>query len=138
MKNREILFKGKRVDNGQWIQGLIGIGFSDATYVMDSCTYASHLPIGGDAIGRFYKVHPDTVCQLVKDDLFEGDVLRSINHYEGGNPYYNYHIIQWSEKFNGWFAKNKDNLGQEDTNGDIQIWVYLKNTEFEKTGNIHD
>lgn len=78
---REILFKGKRVDNGKWIEGLIGIGFYDTTYIMDSCTYGSHLPMGGDAIGRFYKVHTATVCQLVKDDLFEGDIIeRPENH----------------------------------------------------------
>lgn len=125
MRNRDILFKGKRVDNNEWEIGYFyhNVEYNKSFIINDS---------------ESTEVHPDTVCHFVKDDLFEGDILISINHYEGRKPYYNYHVIQWSEKFNGWFAKNKDNLGQEDTNGDIQLWIYLKNTEFEKIGNIHD
>lgn len=129
---REILFKGKRVDNGEWVKGFL----MQDNFIRRKI---SCLRNGKKRIAYSqHEVQPETVCQSVKDDLFEDDILRSINHYEKGKPYYNYHIIQWSERFCGWFAKNKNNLGKEDTNGDVQLWVYLKNTEFEIIGNIHD
>lgn len=141
---REILFKAKRVDNGEWVEGDL-INLDDRIMISgkDMPAYDN-----GDIYCNVelmcVEVHPETVCQFTGlldkngNKIFEGDILESINHFENRKPYKIHHIIQWSEKFNGWFAKHEDNLGKENTNGDIQLWVYLKKTLFEITGNIHD
>lgn len=65
--NREIKFKAKRVDNGEWIIGYYSM------WLGDHCIF----PI--TPMGRVTKIHPSTVCQYtgLKDsngiEIYEGD-----------------------------------------------------------------
>lgn len=70
---RDILFKGKRVDNGEWVFGSLFNALSGLTIIEN----------GGDSMSDFNFINPETVCQftglLDKNDdkilLFEGDLL---------------------------------------------------------------
>ena len=53
--SREILFRGKRTDNGEWVQG--AILFHDA----DAATVFNQHPADGSLQG--FEVDPSTVCQ---------------------------------------------------------------------------
>lgn len=74
---REMLFKAKRVDNGEWVEGLpirSHIGFSSR---IDTIQYAfgGYLPT--------HKIDPETLCEYtgLKDKItFEDEVELRIKH----------------------------------------------------------
>lgn len=152
---REILFKAIALDSKKWIQGdLVHWINKIDCYIIPDIAFISR-EMGEDendqpiispdslALGPFYRVIPETVCQFVKKYdkmcIFEGDILRSINHYEGKKPYYIYHIISWSEKHSCYLAKSKGNDSDEIGDGTVMLWVYFRNATKPKIiGNIHD
>jgi uncharacterized phage protein (TIGR01671 family) len=77
---REIKFRGKRVDNGEWVYGYYFESFTGIPYIM---VLHDHIL----AMTEFYEVDPSTVGQWtgLKDanskdanskDIYEGDIVR--------------------------------------------------------------
>ena len=70
--NSRYLFRGKRIDNSEWVEGELRRNFAEdpiQCYIMLT-----------DGIGVTFEVIPGTVGQLLKKDrfcYFEGDLLRS-------------------------------------------------------------
>ena len=88
---REILFKGKRLDNGEWLQGrsIIRFGFEDGSVEIYMAQNGEKIVTFEDEdeniiamhSGMFYKIDPETLCQWsgVKDkngvEVFDGDIV---------------------------------------------------------------
>lgn len=89
---RKILFRGKRTDNNEWIEGCL---------LLTNCkSYISNRPYSMGKVyetdgiefvfGGFYEVDPATVgrCTGLKDtnerELFDGDIIEFPNHCNGG------------------------------------------------------
>ena len=76
---REIKFKAKRLDNGEWVKGNLirsTVGVKERTYIVDNFSSMSNYSVIG--------VDPSTVCQFtgLKDcegkELFEHDLIHFV------------------------------------------------------------
>lgn len=120
---REILFRGKRVDNGTWAYG--DLLHCDGEMEIDSESLGEN---GGYII-------PETVGQYtgLRDKngvrIFEGDVIRiefQQDFYVGK--------IYWADDFLGWVVKFLDG-----TTPETMELINFYNTKYvEVIGNIHD
>lgn len=94
---REILFRGKRIGSGEWVEG--GVYCGNFAWIINT-----------DASGHFkhYMVDPSTVGQYTGltdrhgRRIFEGDILES--HYDDLYPdNVTIEVVEWFR--NGWYSR---------------------------------
>ena len=137
MAIREVIFRGKRADNGEWVEG----------DVLQTRYHSGHIEyqiMPQAPVSSAYPVIPETVGQYTGltdkngKKIFEGDIVKCtdmINDFEFnavvefGNPNGEYN----------WGYQLKFISGEE-SNFDILCWVDMKETGayIEIIGNIHD
>lgn len=122
---REILFKAKRLDNGEWVDGFsccIGPVGQEKHYIIPM--YAS----------AFYgiEVDPSTVCEYTSltdkngKKIFDGDVVRRETDYYGKHKVYDEPVV-WEDDIEKGF------LGEPYTSG-----YCIHGGNWEVIGSIHD
>ena len=135
---REILFRGKRSDTGEWVEGLLSqttvIAADKAAYVATTIVKLFEKPF----CGEWYEVDPATVGQYagLNDKngkrIFEGDLLRYTERAFNGSDVPCVNPVEFAEggwAVDCWFLNNWLYDGK---NGNIQL------DEVEVVGNIHD
>jgi hypothetical protein len=116
--NREILFRGKRVDNGEWVEG-------DLTGEFTIHTQPPWIDGEGSYEWWGYEVIPETVGQFTGltdkngKKIFEGDIVKSAYFENAVVEFWEY---QWSFK------------SEVDSHHSFRTASHT----FEVTGSIHD
>lgn len=116
--NREIKFKGKRLDNGEWVYG-------DLLHLVDG------VYISNDNGNNMAQVDPDTVCQFTGcidksgKEVYEGDVVET---------YSRSYIVTWFKRSSAFLLKED---GTDNLNAFTPSLV-LQSSDAVVTGNIHD
>ena len=152
--NREILFKAKRIDNGEWVEGHL---FDDGMpkpkrYFIGGIIVK---PYEGTACDKwnvvgidFCEINQDTICQFTGltdkngKKIWENDILRYSYDYDG-SPFlkdgeeikYRVGAVFWSEWRGSWAVCGRGN--KKCTNNDV--FKYNRNpNRAEVIGNIFD
>ena len=138
---REVLFRGKRVDNGEWVcsGNLIHFNEDNECYipVVNSnctCTHDENDNIIEWNEVMFCKVIPETVGQFTGmtdkngKKIFEGDIVAG--------------AVNWLERMKNGFVAFKDgSFGLIWYRGEVEQFnpfTSMCNVEYEVIGNIHD
>lgn len=130
---REILFRGKRLDNGKWVMGFCVHHRNVAHYILD-VSYGGYEDIdGGFFVPRWYAVEPSSVGQYTGltdkngKRIFEGDIVL----FKWDKEHNYCHIIEFVD---GEFCATPV-ISRDDT---WQIRICGENEKFSVIGNIHD
>lgn len=135
---REYLFRGKRLDNGEWVEGYYSASPAGNHYITYVCAGCAHPD----------KVYPETVGQYtgLKDKngvkIFEGDVVEVRNDYAFVICYGEYFPKFYCEAIKDSFGMVPDCMHIGLFGGSIKTGeeVILTNCThlYEIIGNIHD
>ena len=134
---REIKFRGKRVDNGEWVEGSLvnNVFFHVDTkgaipYIINPYEYEEYdcmedigelaVEVAPETVGQFTGLHDKNGVEV-----FEGDIVKSITHF-----YSELKEIVTVVKFN---EVENDRFGEPFTVG-----YSLLGSEWEIIGNIHE
>jgi hypothetical protein len=132
---REIIFRGKRIDNGEWVYGTVEFHLIDGDLTKTKQrALISYEDM--DVIGKVYRyafeVIPETVGQFTgfydrtKEPIYEGDILNAGDRFV---------CVVWHEKAGQWDSQFIKYNGGLSTNGiRNQEWQY----RVEVIGNIYE
>lgn len=136
---REILFKAKRIDNGEWVEGYYA--FIDNVHYI----YTGSLCNGGlYVVAERFEIDIDTLCQYTGltdkngKKIWENDVVKCIDKNSDSEFIA---VIEFgnSNSFYSWGYQLKHIKGDE-PNLDILLWIDMEETgaTCEAIGNIFD
>ena len=144
--SREILFRGKRVDNGEWVIGSL-IDAKGKAYIIVSveaeCSDGENTDLYAT---EWYEVLPDTICQYSgrtdknKKKIFEGDILRGFQYPFCHDGEYNYYaeIIFANCSFMTYTHKNPSSCVRGISDGNTEVMECWASEDWEVIGNIYD
>ena len=125
MRENMGVYRGKRIYNGEWLEGSL-LFYPDVN--------RAFMSLGRfHKIGDFFEIDKKTIGQHTnKDDrhgkkVFEDDILR----FENNDGEYSLYVCRWSDKESGWIV---DSIGQGGY--DTLDAFFCENAEV--IGNIHD
>ena len=141
MAIREVIFRGKRTDNGEWVEG-------DLLQIRYHSGHIEYQIMPQTPVSSAYPVLPETVGQYTGltdkngKRIFEGDILRGFEYPFCSNGEFNYFAeIVWfddSSAFGIYTFKNPKSNVRGISEGNTDYLEYFNADKWEVIGNIHD
>lgn len=131
---REILFKAKRIDNGEWVEGCYTECNGKTFIGINISIYGDIFEVFCAPVIKWFEVNPETLCQFTGlcdkngKRIWENDILMA--HLDESYPEnVTYETIEWGVA--GWVTHEANSVGRQ----------YLDEFDlehFEVVGNIFD
>ena len=163
MLKREILFRGKRLDNGRWVEGFYSnlyieekgkeqaiITYQDFYPAYMSYPYPSvntvEAEVDPETIGLYTGLNAKKKKINLSEKIFEGDIFRGLND----NDIEKYYVVMWIEQRAAFYMvpadhycvlKDNDLSNDDDFNwlfDDAMLYDFSSDCSLTKVGNIHD
>lgn len=135
---REILFKAKRTDNGEWVKGYVVRLTTGEWKIERKCDNPPDCDPMWSKVLITYKVDPSTICQCTgltdknRKKIWENDIVRCYADTDDfGNDLFFYYKVVWHEKYHCWW------LSEIYVKEDEFLYQYASD-DIEVIGNIFD
>ena len=136
--SREIKFRGKRKDNGEWVEGYY-VKTHDGD-LDDKTRHLIHRYQTADFMSNFVEVIPETVGQFTGlldkngKEIYEGDIIQT----KYGHGTYT-GVVEWNDVIGAWSWPEGEDWGMIDAGGSKVIGNKYENSELiEETSTVSE